>query len=177
MIKTRRAWVALSAIVVSAVMIVGCGGGGGGSTSTVADESISGAVGPAGTAVVKVASWRGRPGGLVVDADGMTVYEFRRDNPMLYQFNRNPIPTCYGPCAVMWLPLLTDQPPRAADGAEASKLGTIRRKDGGTQVTYDDHPLYVFTGDKRPGEMNGQDVHSFGARWYAVQSDGSELTP
>jgi len=145
--------------------------------SDVRAAGESEAAGPAGTAVVKVAGGTGRPARVVVDVDGMTVYEFRRDDPMLYQFGKDPVPTCYGACAVTWNPLLTDGPPRAAAGAEASMLGTIRRKEGGTQVTYDDHPLYVFAGDKRPGEMNGQDVDSFGARWHAVRPDGSEFTP
>ncbi len=149
---------------------------GGTDTSDVRAAGESGAVGPAETAVVKVARGSGRPVGFVVDADGMTAYEFRRDDPMLYQFDRDPVPTCYGPCTVSWFPVMTDEPPRAADGAEPSMLGTIRRKDGGIQVTYDEHPLYVFAGDKRPGEMNGQDVDSFGARWHAVRPDGSEMT-
>lgn len=160
----RGAWVALSALVLAVGLLSGCGGGG--STSTVGAG--------ARTAVVKVTTTPG-PARVIVDANGMTAYEFRRDNPMLYQFSRDPVPTCYGACAATWAPLLTEERPRARAGAEAAMVGTIKRRDGGIQVTYDGHPLYLFTGDQDPGDMNGQDADSFGSSWHAVERDGDEL--
>ena len=95
-------------------------------------------------AVVKTIGRRS-PVRVVVDADGMTVYEFRRDNPMIYEFSRDPAPTCYEACTDTWTPLLTDDAPKATAGADPSMLGTIKRRDGGVQVTYDGHPLYLFS--------------------------------
>lgn len=172
MIRSRGAWVALSALVLAAALLGGCGGSG--STTTTSTAGVGGVSDGAGTAVLTTRTTPD-PVRIVADADGMTVYEFRRDNPMLYQFTRDPAPTCYGACAAIWSPVLTDEPPLARAGAEPAMVGTIKRRDGGLQVTYDDHPLYLFTGDRHPGEMNGQEVHSFGAGWHAVERDGDEL--
>lgn len=170
---------ALVILALSGVLLLGCGGDGGTTgtgSKTVVDVAHADARDPSAprVAVVKTATTPD-PITVVTDSEGMTVYEFRRDDPMLYQFDREPVPTCYGACAAYWFPLLTDDPPRATGGANASLLGTIRRKDGGLQVTYDGHPLYLYAGDRRPGQTNGQEVDSFGARWHAVEPDGKAL--
>jgi predicted lipoprotein with Yx(FWY)xxD motif len=56
-----------------------------------------------------------------------------------------------------------------------SLLGTSKRDDGKTQVTYGGHPLYLYIGDVKAGDMNGQGVSAFGARWYAVTPSGRRL--
>ena len=47
-------------------------------------------------------------------------------------------------------------------------LGTIKRSDNTTQVTYNQHPLYYFQGDSGAGQQNGQGVDAFGAKWFVV---------
>jgi predicted lipoprotein with Yx(FWY)xxD motif len=42
-------------------------------------------------------------------------------------------------------------------------------------VTYDRHPLYRFSGDAEPGDLAGQGLDAFGARWYAVFASGRRL--
>ena len=37
------------------------------------------------------------------------------------------------------------------------------------QATYDGHPLYLFAGDSKPGQVNGNAVDGFGALWYAIK--------
>jgi hypothetical protein len=54
-------------------------------------------------------------------------------------------------------------------GVSASKLGTIARPDGGTQVNYNSLPLYLFLGDQSPGQANGQGVAGF----HVVTASGS----
>jgi predicted lipoprotein with Yx(FWY)xxD motif len=34
------------------------------------------------------------------------------------------------------------------------------------------HPLYLFIGDKRPGQAAGEGLTDFGAEWYAVAANG-----
>jgi len=67
----------------------------------------------------------------------------------------------------------TSGTPKAGTGVTASKLGTTKRSDGSTQVTYADRPLYTYTADTSPGDTTGNGVNLYGALWYAVQPNGS----
>jgi predicted lipoprotein with Yx(FWY)xxD motif len=139
----------------------GAYGGGESSTSTTASES-----GGAGTAAVVTASSVPKLGNVIVDSNGLTLYDFHKD--------KGSKSACYGPCEQAWPPLTSEGEPEAGEGAMASKLGTTKRKDGTTQVTYDGHPLYTFVEDKKPGEANGNDTSAFGAQWYALLPSGEE---
>jgi len=116
-------------------------------------------------ATIKVAK-AGGLGQVIVNARGMTLYDFHKD--------KGKTSSCYGKCAEAWPPLLTNGTPSAAGGAKSSLLGTTKRKDGSTQVTYNGHPVYGFVGDKKPGEANGNDVTAFGGEWYAMHPNGEE---
>ena len=58
---------------------------------------------------------------------------------------------------------------------KASLLGTTKRSDGTTEVTYDGHPLYRYAGDAKPGDTAGQGSDGFGALWWVVKPDGSAI--
>jgi predicted lipoprotein with Yx(FWY)xxD motif len=81
---------------------------------------------------------------------------------------------CYGQCAVEWPPVLTKGKPRAAAGLDAA-LGTTKRRDGKSQVTYNGHPLYYWYKDP-PGQVFCQAVDEFGGFWYIVDPDGKAIT-
>ena len=100
-------------------------------------------------------------GTVLVDGDGYTLYLFQQDT--------GAASTCAGDCAVTWPPVLTDGEATAADGATGT-LGTTTRDDGTTQVTYDGHPLYRFSGDAAAGDTNGQAV---GGVWFAATPEGT----
>lgn len=57
----------------------------------------------------------------------------------------------------------------------AGKLGTTKRKDGQTEVTYDGHPLYYYAPDTAPGQTQGQGLNQFGAPWYVVAPSGAKI--
>jgi predicted lipoprotein with Yx(FWY)xxD motif len=59
---------------------------------------------------------------------------------------------------------------------DASAIGTVRRPDGTTQVTFAGHPLYYFVNDVLPGEVNCQAVAQFGGTWYVLSPDGAVIT-
>jgi len=84
--------------------------------------------------------------------------------------------TCTGACAASWPPVRATGKPTAAGGATASMLGTTKRSDGKPQVTYNGHPLYLFSGDQNAGNLNGQGVNAFGAVWWAVSPAGNQVT-
>jgi predicted lipoprotein with Yx(FWY)xxD motif len=107
-------------------------------------------------------------GRVLVDAKGRTLYLFEKD--------RNARSACSGACAKNWPPLTVGGKPKAGSGLHAAKLGTTRRGDGRTQVTYGGHPLYTFVVDAgRPGSVKGEGVDAFGAEWYAVGANGRKV--
>jgi predicted lipoprotein with Yx(FWY)xxD motif len=55
-------------------------------------------------------------------------------------------------------------------------VATITRSDGKPQVTYNGHPLYLFSADQKTGDTNGQGVSAFGGLWYVLSPSGDEIT-
>lgn len=108
-------------------------------------------------------------GPIVVDGRSHTLYLFQKDTR-----GRS---ACSGACAENWPPLLTKGKPRAGAAAKASLLGTTRRDDGTTQVTYNRHPLYTYAGDRgKRASTKGQGLAAFGATWYVVAAGGTAKT-
>ena len=96
-------------------------------------------------------------GAMLTDAAGQSLYLSARD--------QRGVSNCTGVCARVWPPLLTLDDPVAGDGVSVEALGTITRKDGSRQVTYDGRPLHQFARDDKPGDTNG---HDMGAVWFVV---------
>jgi predicted lipoprotein with Yx(FWY)xxD motif len=105
---------------------------------------------------------------VLVDSEGLTLYYFQKDK------KGSGVSKCEGACAEGWPPLTTEGEPEATSGINASMLGTIKRSDGTTQVTYAGWPLYTFVEDSKPGEDNGTDSTAFGASWYPLHADGQK---
>lgn len=174
-----KAFPAIAVLALASLLAVaGCGGsdnsgsssgggpyGGGETAETTANKPASAESG-GGTVAVITASTAGDLGKVIVDSKGMTLYDFHKD--------KGGKSACYGACATSWPPMLSEGKPQAGEGAMASKLGTVERNDGTTQVTYAGHPLYTFVEDRKPGEANGNDVSAFGAQWYALFPSGEE---
>jgi Secreted repeat of unknown function len=55
-------------------------------------------------------------------------------------------------------------------------VSTTSRADGKPQVTYNGHPLYLYEGDQKPGDTNGQGLTAFGAAWYALSPAGDQVS-
>jgi predicted lipoprotein with Yx(FWY)xxD motif len=137
--------------------VAACGGGGATASTTPPKASTPPtSVGTASTAL----------GTILVDSQGRTLYLFTHDS--------GGTSMCSGACATAWPPLLANGTPTAAAGASASLLGTTKRADGTTQVTYHGHPLYRFVTDVNPGQTNGQGVVAFGGSWFAVTDAGNK---
>lgn len=72
---------------------------------------------------------------------------------------------CTGSCLASWKPLVV---PAGVKPKGPVTLGTRKRPDGRTQVTYKGLPLYSFNGDSKPGEANGQGLKDVGT-WHAAK--------
>ena len=141
-----------------ALLAAGCGGGSGGNKQTVTS----------GSAPAAVATHSGPNGTYLTDGNGKTLYVFSKDT--------GSSSTCSGACMSEWPPLTTKGAPTASSGAQSSMLGTTSRGGGVTQVTYNGHPVYYFSGDSSTGDMNGQGLTDFGGHWAIAGPDGSPLT-
>ena len=133
-------------------------------TAAVAGLSRAAAATQSSTTVSTATSKLGR---ILADSRGRTLYLFEND--------KRGHSACAGACATYWPPLLTRGKPTAARAAKQALLGTTRRADGTTQVTYAGHPLYRFLQDTKPGQTTGQDLHDFGAGWYVLAPAGTKI--
>lgn len=162
---TRRIAALAVAVALLGVVLAGCGSGYGSSGSSGTGRTAAQQATRATT--VKTASSSGL-GTILTDGGGRTVYLFERDS--------GPHSTCSGACLAQWPALTTRGAPHAAGGASAAMLGTTRRSDGTTQVTYAGHPLYFYAGDRAAGDVNGQALDAFGAPWYVLAPGGAAIT-
>jgi predicted lipoprotein with Yx(FWY)xxD motif len=103
-------------------------------------------------------------GNVVTDAKHWILYRFDKDSA-------NPSKSaCTGTCAEVWPPLLTDGGPELTN-IHGQAVATIRRADGGLQVTIGGWPVYRYIGDKTPGTWKGQNV---GGKWFVIKPDGTK---
>jgi predicted lipoprotein with Yx(FWY)xxD motif len=104
-------------------------------------------------------------GTILVSSKGRTLYRYTIDRKNVNKC------TAVAVCNKYWPPLLVNAgaKPTAGAGAKASKLGTIKAKNGMRQVTYAGWPLYYFAGDSANGQTKGQ---AFEKEWYVVNTSG-----
>jgi predicted lipoprotein with Yx(FWY)xxD motif len=102
-------------------------------------------------------------GPLLFDGRGYVLYAFTHDV--------NGKSRCYSACAAAWPPYLA-KTPKAGRGIKQPLLGTTRRSDGSTQVTYAGRPLYYYVGDRSPGQILCQNVQEYGGLWLIVRGSG-----
>jgi predicted lipoprotein with Yx(FWY)xxD motif len=163
-----RSWILAVPLATVALVAAGCGGSSTTASSPSSPHSSAAAPStgtPGGTAATIMSASTSR-GTVLTDGKGITVYLFEKDT--------GTASTCYGACATAWPPVLTSGTPVAGGGARSSLLGTVKRTDGKTQVTYAGHPLYYFSASTKPGQVNGQGVNAFGAHWDAVRPSGAQ---
>ena len=82
-------------------------------------------------------------GKTLVDANGMTLYTFDRDNAQGKS-------ACNGKCANNWPPFTA-----AADAKTMGDWTVIVRDDGSKQWAYKGKPLYKWMDDHKPGDVDG----------------------
>jgi predicted lipoprotein with Yx(FWY)xxD motif len=146
----------LRAALVVALLALGaaaCGSGGGGHAASGKVISLS------------IATRSGLGSYLV--AGGRTLY--------LYPPDRQRAVTCtkVGDCVSAWPPLFLKAGGTVVPGAGVDKalIGSLPG-DGGRVVTYNHWPLYYYLGDRKTGEVNGQDQ---GFNWFVIDPKGAPI--
>ncbi|MEW2289497.1 hypothetical protein [Streptomyces sp. NPDC047841] len=82
--------------------------------------------------------------------------------------------SCVGACAVKWPPVTIQEGGKVyLAGVNPKEVGAIRRQDGQVQITVAGLPVYRFSGDRGPGDLNGQGIDG---KWFAVGSTGEKAT-
>lgn len=120
--------------------------------TTGAAASTTGAVLHTASATVN-----GKTVTLLTDAKGMTLYYFQPDTATTS--------ACTGGCASLWPPYLSSVAP--AKGTLAGTLA-LQTNANGSQVTYNGHPLYTYSGDTGPGQTNGEGIAQ---KWFVATND------
>ena len=91
--------------------------------------------------------------GILTDKKGMTLYTYDKDT--------GGMSSCYQDCAKNWPPYI------AKTTSAVNKDWTmVKRKDGKMQWAYDGKPLYYYVGDKKKGDVAGDNK---GGVWHVVQ--------
>jgi len=93
------------------------------------------------------ATINGKPVTILTNAQGVTLY---------YRTVDSASSVCSGGCASAWPPLLSTSVP-ASSTSLPGKL-TVQATANGSQVEYNGHPLYTYSGDSTAGQTNGECV-------------------
>lgn len=102
-------------------------------------------------------------GPALVDAKGWPLYSFAAD--------KGNASACYDSCAKAWPPVLVKGTPTVGGKASAALVGTITRRDGSRQLTYNGRPMYLWYGDA-PGAARCHNVDEFGGLWQLRRASG-----
>jgi predicted lipoprotein with Yx(FWY)xxD motif len=134
----------LPLMTVAVLALAGCGSNSSGSTT--ARDAGQGS-GQSSGKVVAVSDSGGRD--VLVDSQGKALYFSDEEKA-------GKVLCTSGACNAIWAPLtVPGKNSLSAPRTLSSKLGTVARPDGSTQVTLDGRPLYTFSFDHSAGEVNG----------------------
>lgn len=123
----------------------------------------------AGSAALAVAQ-DPQHGAYLTDGGGRALYMFTADQKGASRS------ACSDACAQAWPPFTAQgQPQLQGQQLDRTKVGSLQRADGQTQVTYGGWPLYHYALDTGPKTTKGQDVHGHGGEWYLVTPAGEKL--
>ena len=151
MIRNRLALPVVIVVILAIVGVITATSGG----STKAAQPAASAISVAQTQVGKA----------LVDANGRTLYLFAADKPDVSRLSNAG--------KAIWPPFTSATPPIATGGASAAHIGMI---SSSKQITYNGHPLYYYAGDHQSGQIAGQGLSEFGARWYVLSAAGAAIT-
>jgi predicted lipoprotein with Yx(FWY)xxD motif len=105
-------------------------------------------------------------GAVLVDGQGKTLYFFTIDR------RSSSTSSCDAVCATTWPVFFTDTL-RVSSPLNPADFASITRADGTKQTTYMGRPLYFYSGDVKPGDINGSGINKV---WYVSNIAGTVPT-
>ena len=156
----RGAFFSIVLLVMMVVAACGSTTGGGGSTPTGGNTPVPAATTPSSSSALvntATASVKGSSETILTNAKGLTLYYFTPDTATST--------ACTGSCAQAWPPLLMAGSGTPSSATTLPGTLTVVTTANGSQVAYDGHLLYTFSGDSSPGQTNGQGL--FG-KWFVA---------
>lgn len=97
-------------------------------------------------------------GTYLVNQTGFALYYFANDKP------GNGTSACAGGCTKIWPPFYAKNVTIPA-GLNVTDFTAVMRKDKMNQTSFKGWPLYLFSGDMKPGDLNGQ---GFKGIWFVI---------
>jgi len=154
-----------AALIAVALAVTACGTGSGSSAGgaygygnqTTQAPATSASPSSIMTAALKTET---TPAGMILaNSHGLTLYYYSADKP------HSGTSACTGGCATAWPPLAA--PVKAPAGIRLpGPLGMITRPGGVRQVTINGFPIYLYAGDKTPGQDTGNGVQG---SWHIIK--------
>jgi predicted lipoprotein with Yx(FWY)xxD motif len=105
-------------------------------------------------------------GAVLVDGQGRTLYFFTIDR------RASGTSSCDAACTAIWPVFYTDTL-SVSSPLNPSDFASITRVDGTKQTTYMGRPLYFYSGDVKPGDINGSGINKV---WYVSNIAGTVPT-
>ena len=131
-------------------------------TSLLVGISSSGA---ANAATISIKVGLSKLGKIVVTGRGMSAYFYDLDKA------NSGKSACVGACLKYWPPVLSPTSKPFVSGL-SGHISTIATAQGKRQITINGRPLYTFSRDRAPGDINGQ---GSGGLWHLLTATGREI--
>ena len=152
-----------TALIAVALAVTACGIGTGTSAGSAygnqATQAPAAPASPSSAVTAALKTETTRAGTVLANDHGLTLYYYSADK------RGSGTSVCTGGCATAWPPLAA--PVKAPAGVRLpGPLGIITRPGGVRQVTINGFPVYLYAGDKAPGQIAG---NGMAGSWHVFQ--------
>ena len=85
---------------------------------------------------------------------------------------------CTGMCVTYWPPLLVPTATKSIPVSKSvkGKIGFVKRTSKLKQVTFNGYPVYRYSGDSGPNQVNGEGTPADGGTWYLVNATTTSVS-
>ncbi len=162
----RRAF-PITIVLLLAMLVAACGGStgsNGGSNPTPAATTpapvATTPAAPAADVMTATATVSGKSVTILTNAQGMTLYYFTPDTATTS--------ACTGGCANAWPPLLSTGTGTPTSATTLPSTLSVVTTTNGSQIAYNGHLLYTYSGDTAPGQTTGEGKLG---KWFVCTPD------